>query len=269
MKRRILYLLCAAAFTALFAQAADKPSGKYTRLVFHDEFNGKGLPDTTKWDFEYGRLRNGEKQFYTADRIENAYRKGGCLHLVVRNDSALIDGEVRPITSASIHTKKTFAMKYGKVEVRAKLPLCLGTWPAIWMMPVQNVYGYWPKSGEIDIMEHVGYDPEKVNYAIHTEAHNHMKKNGKGHNAFCHTCCSEFHVYGLEWYEDRLEWYLDGRKRFVVTRPENATWESWPFDQEFYLILNLAFGGGWGGTKGIDTDLLPQEYIIDYIRVYQ
>lgn len=269
MKTKVLYTLLVWLFATNLIQAETPSKGPYTRLVFHDEFDGEGLPDKTKWDFEVGYLRNHEKQYYTADRIENAYQKEGCLHLVVRNDSAVIDGAMRPITSASIHTKKTFSLTYGKIEVRAKLPLCLGTWPAIWMMPLKNTYGGWPKSGEIDIMEHVGYDPERVNYAIHTEAYNHMKKNGKGSNAFCPTCYTDFHVYGLEWHEDRLEWYLDGRKRFVVEKAPDASWESWPFDQPFYLILNLAFGGGWGGLKGIDTDILPQEYIIDYIRVYQ
>ena len=258
------------------------PKG-YTRLVFQDEFNGEGLVDDDKWVYEVGFVRNHEMQYYTEKRIENVYQKDGVLHIRCINQDTLRDesgnilnkyidpktGKDYYITSGSINTKGKYDWTYCRVEARLKVPLGSGTWSAIWMMPAKSVYGYWPLSGEIDIMEHVGYDPEKVNYAIHTEAHNHMKKNGKGHNAFCPTCCSEFHVYGLEWYEDRLEWYLDGRKRFVVTRPENATWESWPFDQEFYLILNLAFGGGWGGTKGIDTDLLPQEYIIDYIRVYQ
>lgn len=125
-------------FATNLIQAETPGKGPYTRLVFHDEFDGEGLPDKTKWDFEEGYLRNHEKQYYTADRVENAYQKEGCLHLVVRNDSAVIDGAVRPITSASIHTKKTFSLTYGKIEVRAKLPLCLGSWPAIWMMPLKT-----------------------------------------------------------------------------------------------------------------------------------
>lgn len=273
MKKTVLFLLfLGTVFNQSYAQSSEKnipiPKGN-TKLAFQDEFNGKGLPDKEKWDFEKGYIRNSEKQFYAGDRKENVYLKDGYLHLVARNDSAVIDGKARPITSASIHTKNTFAFKYGKIEIRAKLPFCLGTWPAIWLMPTENKYGWWPKSGEIDIMEHVGYDPEKINYAIHTESNNHKKQNGKGSNAFCPTCYTEFHTYGLEWHEDRIEWFLDGKKRFVVTRSENATWEAWPFDQNFYLILNLAFGGGWGGTKGIDPQCLPQEYIIDYVRIFQ
>lgn len=275
MNKRILFVLIIATNVIhLFAQPATEsgtisiPKG-YTKLVFHDEFNGNGLPDDSNWGYEEGYLRNSEKQYYASKRLANSYQKDGYLYLIALNDSAEIAGKMHPITSASIHSKKTFNWKYGKVEVRTKLPMCLGTWPAIWMMPVKGVYGGWPKSGEIDIMEHVGYEPEKINYAIHTEAYNHMKKNGLGSNAFCPTCYTDFHVYGLEWHEDRVEWYLDGRKRFVINKPKNATWESWPLDQPFYLILNLAFGGGWGGTKGIDMDGLPQEYVIDYVRIFQ
>lgn len=244
------------------------PKG-YTKLVFQDEFTGIGLPDKTKWNFEKGYVRNSEKQYYASKRLANSIQKDGFLYLIALNDSATIDGKMHPITSASIHTKNTFNLKYGKVEVRAKLPMCLGTWPAIWLMPVESIYGSWPKSGEIDIMEHVGYEPERINYAIHTQAFNHMKKNGKGSNAFCPSCYTDFHVYGLEWHEDRVEWYLDGRKRFVIDKPKNATWEIWPLDQPFYFILNLAFGGGWGGTKGVDIEGLPQEYVIDYVRIFQ
>ncbi|WP_256011043.1 glycoside hydrolase family 16 protein [Desertivirga xinjiangensis] len=248
-------------------QPGPVPAG-YTKLVFYDEFDGKGLPDASKWSFEEGYLRNGELQYYTKERKENCYQKDGKLYIAARNDSALISGEKRPLTSASILTKGKADWKYCRVEVRAKLPICLGSWPAIWMMPSESTYGKWPKSGEIDIMEHVGYEPEKNHYAIHTEAFNHVRNNGIGSNVFNLTP-ADFHIYALEWHEDRMEWYLDGRKRFVTKKPQNCTWENWPFDRPFYLILNLAFGGGWGGMKGIDTSLMPLEYAIDYVRVYQ
>lgn len=242
---------------------------RFTKQVFADEFDYAGVPDTTKWNFEVGYKRNHEMQYYTANRMENAWVGGGSLHLVALNDSAVIDGNVRPVTSASVHTRATFPFKYGRIEVRARLASCLGTWPAIWLMPVKSVYGPWPKSGEIDIMENVGYDPEKINYAIHTESNNHKLKNGKGSNAFCADNAENFHVYGLVWDEKSISWYLDGRCRFRIEKPENATWEEWPFDHEFYLILNLAFGGGWGGTKGVAPEELPQDYEIDYVRIYQ
>lgn len=266
MNKNIIALM-ALALTAVSDVVAETP--KYQHLVFQDEFDYNGLPDSTKWSFERGYKRNHEMQYYTAGRLENARVENGCLHLVALNDSAVIDGEMRPVTSASIHTKNTFPFKYGRIEVRARLASCLGTWPAIWLMPVDRVYGNWPKSGEIDIMENVGYDPEKINYAIHTASNNHTKKNGFGSNAFCADNAGEFHVYGLEWDENSLTWLLDGRKRFRLVKPADATWEQWPFDERFYLILNLAFGGGWGGTKGVAPEELPQDYEIDYVRIYQ
>lgn len=242
------------------------PKG-YSKIVFQDEFNGQGLPDSLKWDYEVGYVRNREMQYYTPNSLDHSYISKGCLHLVARPDSIRRDGRQCKVTSASIHTKRTFNYKYGRVEVRAKLPVSLGTWPAIWMMPAKSTYGAWPKSGEIDIMEHVGYEPEKVHYAAHT-FHSKTTKQGIGSNIFTPDV-TEFHVYAFEWHEDRLEWYFDGRKRYVYTIPDQATWEQWPFDQPYYLILNLAFGGGWGGIKGVDLDLLPQQYVIDYIRVFQ
>lgn len=240
----------------------------FSKLVFEDEFNGKGLPDKTYWSYEEGYVRNGEKQYYTVKRTENTYQKDGFLHLVLLNDSAAIDGVVRPVTSASLITKGKKDWKYCKVEVRAKLPSCLGTWPAIWMMPVKDTYGNWPKSGEIDIMEHVGYEPEKVHYAIHTDKYNHTKNNQKNFSVACPTSYSEFHIYGLEWTKNKISWYLDGKLQFSVKKNESG-WSAWPFDHPFYLILNAAFGGGWGGQKGVDVTQLPQVFVIDYVRVYQ
>lgn len=120
-----------------------------------------------------------------------------------------------------------------------------------------DTYGEWPKSGEMDIMENVGYELPKVHYAIHTEKYNHTKNNQKRHTVDCATVATDFHVYGFEWREDKLTWYLDGVKIYSVTKDENG-WEAWPFDRPFYLILNFAFGGGWGGSQGVDLDALPQ-----------
>ncbi|GHT76845.1 hypothetical protein FACS189463_2670 [Bacteroidia bacterium] len=237
-------------------------------MVFHDEFNGEGLPDAALWGYEKGYIRNGEKQYYVVERLENSYQKDGYLHLVIRNDSAEIDGKIRPVTSASVHTKKKGEWQYGKIEVRAKLPSSLGTWPAIWMLPAVNSFGKWPKSGEIDIMENVGYDPLKIHFTVHSEKYNHTKNTQLTHSFECATAVSDFHIYTLEWQKNRIVWYFDGEKRYSVEKTEDS-WEAWPFDQAFYLILNSAFGGGWGGQKGVDFTQLPQEYLIDYVRVYQ
>lgn len=239
----------------------------FSKLVFEDNFNTIGLPDTLYWSFESGYVRNGELQYYTSYRTENCYQKDGLLHIVTLNDSAKIEGAVRPITSSSIYSKSSWS--YCKIEVRAKLPSCLGTWPAIWMMPIDNSYGEWPKSGEIDIMEHVGYEPNSIHYAVHSESYNHTKDNQKRHTIDCPTSYSEFHIYALEWHPDRIEWYLDGVKQYSVKKEKGAKWSAWPFDQPFYLILNSAFGGGWGGRNGVNTADLPQEYLIDYVRIYQ
>ncbi|MCD7972692.1 MAG: glycoside hydrolase family 16 protein [Candidatus Azobacteroides sp.] len=260
-KAPLLILFCLFSFLTYSQQA-------FTTLVFEDDFNGEGLPDPSVWKYEEGYVRNGEKQYYTVARPENCYMKDGYLHLVIRNDSTFINGEIRPVTSASIHTQGKNEWKYCKVEVRAKLPASPGTWPAIWMMPAGNVYGDWPDSGEIDILEHVGYEPDKIHYAIHSDKYNHMKDNQKNHSVACPTCHTDFHIYGLEWHKDRIEWYLDGVKQFSVDKTEDG-WEAWPYDQPFYLILNAAFGGGWGGREGIDLTRLPQTYIIDYVRIYQ
>ena len=146
----------------LWLLAACSPTSK---LVFEDHFDGEGLPDSTRWNYEEGYVRNGELQYYTVARPENCYQKDGCLHIVCRNDSARIEqglfgkawatpvdttrcDSVAPVTSASITTRGLGEWKYGRVEVRAKLPDCRGSWPAIWMMPARDTYGKWPRSGE-------------------------------------------------------------------------------------------------------------------------
>jgi beta-glucanase (GH16 family) len=243
-------------------------SGKYTRLVWRDEFDGSGLPDPLKWSYEKGYVRNRELQYYTEARAENAVRRNGVLTITARNDSALIDGTRRPVTSASVVTKGKGDWKYARVEVRAKLPLCKGTWPAVWMMPTASVYGGWPASGEIDVMEHVGYNPDRIHFNMHTAKYNHTKGTGRGTSVVCPHPYSDYHVYAVEWFEDRIDWYLDSEKVFSV-KNDGAGWESWPLDQPFYLILNFAFGGEWGAQKGVDMNGLPQEFCIDYVRVFQ
>jgi beta-glucanase (GH16 family) len=154
------------------------------------------------------------------------------------------------------------------VEVRAKLPKGNGTWPAIWMMPARNTYGGWPHSGEIDIMEHVGFNPDTVFSTVHTGKYNHMKGTQKGKNILLPTATSEFHVYTLEWEENEIRSYVDGIHYFIFKNEKQGP-EVWPYDQPFYLILNLAIGGGLGGRHGIDNSLFPHTFEIDYVRVYQ
>lgn len=252
-----------ATYTATVSIAAQTQGWK---LVWQDEFNGTGLPDDTKWNFEKGYVRNDELQYYASKRTENAVQRDGKLVITARNDNASLDGKIREITSASITTKESWL--YGRVEVRAKIPSCLGSWPAIWMMPKGNKYGSWPKSGEIDIMEHVGYDPNKVHFNLHSEKYNHTKGTQRSSSYQYTGPHNDYHIYAIEWFADHIDWYFDNTKTFTVNN-DNAGWESWPFDQPFYLILNFAFGGSWGGLKGVDKTALPQEYLIDYVRIYQ
>lgn len=242
------------------------PEG-YTRLVFDDEFDINGLPDTTRWNYEQGYIRNGELQYYTAGK--NAVCRDGLLIIEARADSAEINGEICPITSASLTTKDRSTWKYGYVEVRAKLPSSLGTWPAIWMMPQEDSYGRWPRSGEIDILEHVGYNPDKIHFSAHTERFNHMLGTQRTHQTDAPEAAGQFHVYGLKWTPDRLTWLYDGKEQYAIDREPDSDWTTWPFDIDYYLILNLAFGGGWGGAEGVDINSLPQRYEIDYVRVFQ
>lgn len=242
------------------------PDG-YSRLVFSDEFDTDGAPDPSKWQYETGYIRNGEMQYYT--RGLNAVCKDGLLVIEARNDSATINGEICPVTSASLTTKDRAAWKYGYVEVRAKLPSSLGTWPAIWMLPQENSYGKWPRSGEIDIMEHVGYNPDKVHFSAHTERFNHMRGTQRTYQIDAPEAVGGFHVYALKRTPDRLTWYYDGKECYAIDREKDSDWTTWPFDIDYYLILNLAFGGGWGGSEGVDLSSLPQRYEIDYVRVFQ
>ncbi len=248
------------------------PDG-YSRLLFHDEFDVDGLPDSRYWGYEEGYVRNGELQYYTNARKENCEIRDGILYLTARKETegfTLPDGTQPTYTSGSIHTKDNVKFTYGRVDVRAKLPASKGTWPAIWMMPNDSHYGMWPRSGEIDIMENVGYDPDWVHFTAHTYQHNSTTDNKHHMSAklINPTPSEDFHIYSLEWSENKLSWFVDGRRRYTVVRT-SPTWLDWPFDKDFYLILNLAWGGGWGGQQGTDPASLPQTYEIDYVRIFQ
>jgi len=243
------------------------PKG-YSKMVWNDEFDGTGLPDDTKWTYDQGYVRSSELQYFTKKRIENAYQQGGFLHLVARCDSAVVDGAMRPMTSAEIITQGKASWLYGYVEVRAKVPYLagIGTWPAIWMMPSESFYGTWPASGEIDIMEHVASDYRYVHFSQHSYKYN--GSTPKTSSSYCPTVYSEFHTYGFQWTAETMIWYLDGVQKFKINNVEHI-WSSWPFNKPFYLMLNLSMGG-WGGKT--DYTLLknnPMDYQVDYVRIFQ
>ncbi|MDX2188237.1 MAG: glycoside hydrolase family 16 protein [Bacteroidota bacterium] len=237
------------------------------KLIWSDEFENQGLPDSTKWNYEQGcSIRNHESQYYTYKNINNAYCNNGILTLGAHLESV----NNCTVTSASITTKGKFEFTYGKVEIRAKIPKGAGTWPALWMMADSKKYGQWPKNGEIDLLESVGWDANKIHCNIHTEAYNHVKKTNKGKSIEVPNLYNEFHVYTLEWSTAELAFYMDDE---IVFTYENETQVDdptiWPYNRPFYLLMNLAIGGDWGGVKGVDTNIFPAKFEIDYVRVYQ
>jgi beta-glucanase (GH16 family) len=240
------------------------PDDPQWKLVWSDEFEYTGPPDPKKWSYEVGFVRNREAQYYTKERQENARVENGVLLIESRRE----EFEKGKYTSASLHTKGKGEWRYGRIEVRAKLPTGRGMWPAIWMLGVNIGTAGWPRCGEIDIMENVGFDPDTIHANIHTQAYNHVKGTNKGAKITVEKPFKEFHVYAIEWFEDRIDCFVDGRKYFTFANEKKGD-EVWPFDKPHYLILNAAIGGSWGGQKGIDDTIFPQKYAIDYVRVYE
>ncbi|MDI9384441.1 MAG: glycoside hydrolase family 16 protein [Verrucomicrobiota bacterium] len=235
------------------------------QLVWSDEFDRPGLANPEKWNYEEGFIRNREAQYYTKARLENAEVEDGRLVIQAIKE----DFKTAKYTSASLHTWGKAAWTYGRIEVRAKLPQGRGVWPAIWTLGTNRREVGWPACGEIDIMEFVGFDPNTVHVNVHTRDLNHNKGNNRGaKHKVERPPFEDFHVYALEWFEDRMEFYFDETKIFTFTKEPGGE-GTWPFDKPQYLILNLAIGGAWGGQQGIDDTIFPQRYEIDYVRVYQ
>ncbi|WP_100628037.1 glycoside hydrolase family 16 protein [Algoriphagus formosus] len=235
------------------------------KLLWSDEFEIPGLPDATKWTYDVGDhgWGNNELQFYTEKDLKNARVEDGYLIIEARSDAGFPKG----YSSARLLTRGKATWKYGYIEVRAKLPKGVGTWPAIWMLAEENRHGGWPKNGEIDIMEHVGYDPGVVHGTVHTEAFNHVKGTQKGNQIQVPDFDSEFHVYAINWTEEKIDFLVDGVQYFTFENT-GGSYQEWPFDQPFHLILNIAVGGNWGGREGVDPDIWPQQLVVDYVRVY-
>jgi beta-glucanase (GH16 family) len=243
------------------APAVTAPPG-FT-LVFSDEFEVPGSLDPAKWSYEIGYVRNHEKQYYTS-RSENVRAEGGMLVIEGRKEAYLGYG----YTSASINTLGRFELRYGRVEVRAKLPTGRGAWPAIWMLGTSRAQVGWPACGEIDIMENVGFDPLRIHASVHTAAYNHTLGTQKTASVTIARPWDDFHVYATEWYPDRVEVSLDSQRYFTF-RNEGTGARTWPFDKPQYLLINLAIGGSWGGQQGIDDAPFPKRYLVDYVRVYR
>jgi len=231
-------------------------------LLWADEFDYTGLPDSTIWDYEIGYIRNKEAQYYTLKRLENARVENGTLILESRKE----DFEGFKYTSASINTldKKSFDGNF-RVEISARLPQGKGIWPAIWMMGVNRKTIGWPKCSELDIMEFVGHTPNTVYATMHwadsTIGYNYKSKGDK---AILTTLHDTFHLYVLERKDDQIQVFVDDQ--CILTFQVPATAYPGSFTTPLYLLLNTAIGGSWGGD--IDDSIFPQQFIIDFVRVY-
>ncbi len=239
-------------------------------LVWSDEFNYTGLPDSNKWSYDVGTgcpnvcgWGNNEQQYYTQADSNNAMVKNGMLWIRALKQQK----ENNHYTSARLVSKKKGDWLYGRIEVRAKIPSGRGMWPAIWMLSTDWTYGGWPASGEIDIMENVGHNPDTIFSSVHTQSFNHGIGTQKTNGLQVKDARNAFHLYGIEWFADRIDFFVDERPVLRFTNTGKGFAE-WPFDKRFHLILNIAVGGNWGGQKGIDETIFPGTMEVDYVRVF-
>jgi beta-glucanase (GH16 family) len=264
----------------LFLACAPHPED--WELVWSDEFDKEGLPDPSRWSYEEGFVRNRELQYYTVGRTENARVENGHLIITARreqwpNARHQSDAPERQwqqhrtqanYTSASLTTRGRAEWTYGRIEVRAQLPGGRGTWPAVWTLGTNMGEVGWPACGEIDIMEYVGHDPGVVHANVHSRGYNHTRGNGRGARIEIADAETAFHVYAVEWTPDHLKFFVDDLHYFTLKNDGTGV-DSWPFDAPQFLILNLAIGGAWGGQQGVDDNIFPQRFLIDYVRVYR
>lgn len=274
-----LVMIMAACVLVVLLSAAPANAQEW-KLVWSEEFDGEGMPDPEKWDYEEGFVRNQEAQYYTRARPENVRVEGGCLVIEGRKEQIenprYDPGSARwpasqPVaeyTAGSINTRGKASWLYGRVEVSAKLPRGTGVWPAIWMLGDNISQVGWPKCGEIDIMEYVGKEPD------HIYGHCHWRGQEKDHEALGQKHVTprpyeDFHVYAVEWFPDRIDFFFDDVKYFTYPTDKATAPDGYnPFQKPHYLLLNFAIGGGWGGPV-IDESVFPQKYLIDYVRIYQ
>ena len=244
-------------------------------LLWSDEFNDEEL-DPTKWNklnWKPGWVNN-ELQAYT-DRDTNIFLENG--HLVLQGNiepgypgtDYLGNNYVADYTSGRVNTDDKFSTTYGRFDIKAKLPAGKGSWPAIWMLGESISSIGWPQCGEIDIMEHVGYDQGLVHGSIHTQDYNHMYGTQKSGSKYVDDVTEAFHVYSLEWSPFYLRYLIDNEPFFFVYNDSNGDFGKWPFNDPHYLILNLAIGGDWGGVQGVSASAFPMKMYIDYVRVYK
>lgn len=256
LNKNSYFFLLIILFSQIFLTQNCWAQEKYTKLIWADEFNYKGAPDSSKWTYDLGGngWGNHELEYYT-NRPENVMVKDGMLHITALKENF----KGNEYTSARILTKGKFSFKYGRVEARAKLPTGVGTWPAIWMLGSNIDSVGWPACGEIDIMEHLGRDLNKIYGTLHYPEHYGSHANGKTIKI---SNAHDFHIYGLEWSPKEIKISVDGK---VFQTVENSP--EIPFNQNFFIILNQAMGGDFGGP--VDPKVTKETMEVDYIRVYQ
>lgn len=252
-------------------------------LIWHDEFDYEGSPDPTKWKHNVWPARkvNDEDQAYT-NRNKNTRVENGKLVIEAHRE----DYDNAQYTSGRLHNQGLGDFLYGKVEVSARVPKGQGTWAAIWMLP-SDPFRYattceegadwqgsatcdaWPNSGEIDILEHVGYDMQLIHGTVHTKAYYWKNWEQRKASIEGQTVDTAFHKYAMEWNEEHIIISLNDVPYFIY-KNEKTDWRTWPFDHPYHLILNLAVGGQWGRAGGpIDESVFPARMEIDYVRIYQ
>jgi beta-glucanase (GH16 family) len=231
-----------------------------TTPVWADEFTNTGTPDTTKWKYDLGGggWGNAESEDYT-NSLDNASVANNVLTITAKKQS--LGGEA--FTSSRMISK--FSMTYGRIEIKAMLPSGKGTWPAIWMLPDTYAYGAWPASGEVDIMEMVGYDPNNVHFSAHNSTY--FAGNAKTSTMNIPTASTAYHLYREDWTPYAIRGYYDNNLVFTYVNDGKGS-TTWPYDQKFHLLMNIAVGGSWGGIDGIDTAAFPTSMKVEYIHFF-
>ncbi|MEM8906773.1 MAG: family 16 glycosylhydrolase [Bacteroidota bacterium] len=249
----------------------QKTEGAEWQVVWADEFNGSGLPDTSKWTFDIGDWGwgNNELQYYTENRLENARQENGNLIIEARKND-----EGHQWTSARLTTRGKVTFRYGRIEFRAKVPPNKGNWAAGWTLGDDYVDELsWPYCGEIDILESVGYQMDnatgdgKAHASVHCGAYYFKLGNQPTGHIPVSNMNNEYHVYAVDWTPEGLTASVDGKPYFSYN--DTSTELSWPFSKAQNIILNLAMGGGWGGQQGMDETMTSQQFVVDYVRVYE
>ena len=270
LQNKIKYILLISIFYLINACSSDEKQTVTTMntLVMQEEFSTNGLVNPNLWTYEIGLgpdpnnpWGNNELQYYT-NRPENVVVENGMLKITARKEPYM----GKSYTSARITTKGKFEQKYGRIEARIKLPWGKGLWPAFWMLGADSDTAIWPACGEIDIMEYLGHQPTKVFGTVHGPGYFGGNAISKTYELKNNRFDNDFHIFGIEWGENYINYYVDGDLYNQIT-PANVTGQ-WVFNKPFYIILNMAVGGNFPGSPNTET-VFPQQMLVDYIRVYQ